>query len=1088
MTKYCRMLLIVLATMAVALPLFSQATAVVQIVGVVTDPQGLAIPAAEVKATQTDTGFVRTTTTGTDGHYILASLPVGPYRLEVTSEGFMSHVQRGIVLQVNTNPVINVALEIGAVSQQIEVTAGATMTETQEMSVSEVIDNTRILDMPLNGRQVTELVLLSGAAVVPPSRGIKSSKNHPSSQVISVAGGQSIGTYYMLDGGDHNDTFGAINLPMPFPDALQEFSVQTSTTSVNYGVRGGATVNTVTKSGTNEFHGSAFEFFRTGSANARNFFGTDRDHLQRNQFGGVLGGPIVKNKLLFFGGYQGTRVTTAPPTTRSYVPNAAMLAGDFSSRESAGCWGGTARTLIDPTTHAPFPNNTIPTSRFSPQALNFLDYVPATSDPCGEIVYGIPNDSQEDQYIGRVDYMRSERQQVFGRYYFNDNSNPGVFDGKNLLQTTRPGVNVRVQSATFGDTFSIDPQSINAIHFTWTRGWLTRGPAPNVISAEDIGITEIAHSEGNFPALTVTGGFNTFCGTCSKAYVHNQTYQFADDVNLVRGRHQVAFGINAMQYRSDYQTSTQQNAAFSFNSQFTNDGLADFMLGIPSLFQQGNLTKTDQVQNIWGLYVQDKMRVTPRLTLNAGVRWEPFLPVYDRQDRRTHFDMDAFLRGEKSGVFENAPAGLFFPDDPGIPRAGTHSDWLKFSPRLGLAWDPRGDGKLTVRASYGIMFDQMNTQYVDRFGFGSPWASVISINDPTGGFGNPYADYPGGNPFPSPSPPPADAVFPLGAQFIDLPLSIQVPYQQQWNLSVQKQIGANWLLSATYLGSKSTHRWVNKQLDPAVYIPGTCDGSPCSTTGNTQARRVLSLANPEEGAKISSMVHADDGANASYHGLLLSVNHRFSSNFTLMTNYTWSHCLSELDFNSELTGGYQDPNNRAAEKSNCDADRRQIFNSSLVVVTPKVGNNAMRRIVGGWQVSGIVRWDSGEWIAPSAGLDNARNGLSNRPDLVAGLDLDDRTLNKWFNTDALKANAIGTIGNAGRNIIVGPSAFLLDTALLRRFPLGERRAIEARVEAFNVLNHTRLGNPSTNIRSSTYGQIRSADDPRIMQFAVKFHF
>jgi hypothetical protein len=1082
------MISLVIVTLAVAVPVLSQSTAVVQIVGVVMDPQGLGIPAAEVKAIQTETGFVRTAASGSDGHYILASLPVGPYRIEVTSEGFKSHVQRGVVLQVNTNPTINIELEIGAVTQAIEVTAGVTMTETQEVSVSQVIDNTRILDMPLNGRQVTELVLLSGAAVVPPSRGIVSSKNHPSSQVISVAGGQSVGTYYMLDGGDHNDTFGAINLPMPFPDALQEFSVQTSTTSVNYGVRGGATVNTVTKSGTNELHGSVFEFFRTGSANARNFFASDRDHLQRNQFGGVIGGPIVESKLLFFGGYQGTRVTTAPPTTRSYVPSAAMLAGDFSARESAGCWGGTARTLVDPLSGSPFPNNSIPTSRFSPQALNFLDYVPSTQDPCGEIIYGIPDDSQEDQAIGRIDWMHSERHQVFGRYYFNDNANPGVFDGENLLQTTRPGVNVRVQSATFGDTFSFDQQSINSFHFTWTRGWLTRGPAPNVLSAEDIGITEIAHSEGNFPRLSVTGGFQTFCGTCSKAYVHNQTYQFANDVNLVRGRHQIGFGINAMQYRSDYQTSTQQNASFSFNSQFTNDGLADFLLGIPSLFQQGNLTKTDQTQNIWGLYIQDKVRLTPRLTLNSGVRWEPFLPVYDRDDRRTHFDMAAFLRGEKSTVFQNAPAGLFFPGDPDIPRAGTHSDWLKFSPRLGLAWDAFGNGKLTLRASYGIMFDQMNTQYVDRFGFGSPWASVISINDPTGGFANPYADYPGGNPFPSPSPPPADAVFPLGAQFIDLPLNIQVPYQQQWNFSMQKQMGSNWLLSATYIGSKSTHRWVNAQLNPAVYIPGSCGSGPCSTTGNTQSRRVLSLANPEEGAKISSMVHADDGANASYHGLLLSANHRFSNNFTLMTNYTWSHCISEQDFNSELTGGYQDPNNRRAERSNCDADRRQLFNSSLVFVTPRAGNPAMRRAFGNWQVSAIVRWNSGEWIAPSAGIDNARNGLSNRPDLVGGLDLDNRTIDKWFNTDAFKANAIGTIGNAGRNIVVGPSAFLLDTALLRRFSLGEHQQIEARIEAFNILNHTRFGNPTTNIRSSTYGQIRSAAQPRIMQFAIKYHF
>ena len=714
----------------------AQATAVVQISGVVSDPQGSIVPGAEVKATGTDTGFVRTATAGSDGWYVLSSLPVGPYQIEASHAGFRTYVQRGITLQVNNNPVINIVLAVGSIQQTVEVTANTIMTETQETSVSQVIDNQRILDLPLNGRQATELVLLSGAAVIPPNRGIVSSKNHPSSQVISVAGGQSIGTYYMLDGGDHNDPFGAINLPMPFPDALQEFSVQTSVTSTNYGTRAGAVVNTVTKSGTNEFHGSAFEFFRTGAANARNYFAADRDHLQRNQFGGVLGGPIAKNKLLFFGGYQGTRVSTAPPITRSFVPNAAMMAGDFSTRMSTAC--GTARTLRDPATGQPIPNGRIAPSLFSPQALNFLKYVPKTEDRCGELIYGIPDNGREEQIIGRVDWMRSQRHSVFGRYYFNDNANPAVFDGSNLLQTTRPGVLVRIQSVTVGDTFSLNPQSINAFHFTWTRGWLTRGPAPNVISAEAIGITKIAHSPGNFPALSVTGGFSTFCGTCSKAYVHNNTFQFSDDINLVRGRQQIGFGINIVRYRSDYNTSTQQNAAFTFNAQFTNDGLADFLLGVPSLFQQGNLTKTDQTQNIIGTYVQEKFRVSRRLSINAGVRWEPFLPIYDRQDRRTHFEMDAFRRGDRSQVFQNAPAGFMFPGDPGMPRAGTHARWANLSPRVGLVRDALGNGRFTVRSSYAILFDQGNLQYPDRFGFGAPWASVIRIDNPPGGFADPY--------------------------------------------------------------------------------------------------------------------------------------------------------------------------------------------------------------------------------------------------------------------------------------------------------------------------------------------------------------
>src|SRR5713226_502490 len=300
--------------------LFGQATSVVQISGVITDSNGGVIPNARIKARQTDTGLERSTASEPDGSYILSNLPVGPYRLEAAVDGFRTYVQTGIVLQVNTNPVINVTMQVGSLSQEVEVSANATMVETQTNGVSQVIDQRRVVDLPLNGRQPTQLILLSGAAVTAPSSDMASSKNYPSSTTIPVAGGQANGTYYLLDGGDHNDAFGAINLPLPFPDALQEFSVQTNAIPASYGVRAGAVVNLVTKSGTNEIHGNLFEFLRTGVTNARPFFAARRDNLKRNQFGGTAGGPIVKNRLFVFGGYQGTRLRTAPPTSTVFVP------------------------------------------------------------------------------------------------------------------------------------------------------------------------------------------------------------------------------------------------------------------------------------------------------------------------------------------------------------------------------------------------------------------------------------------------------------------------------------------------------------------------------------------------------------------------------------------------------------------------------------------------------------------------------------------------------------------------------------------------------------------------------------------------
>ena len=440
---------------------------------------------AQLKATQTDTGFTRTTTSGPGGDYLLSNLPIGPYKLEVTADGFRPYVQQGIVLQVNTNPQINIGMQLGGVSQQVEVSANATMVESQTSGFSQVIDQRRVVDLPLNGRQPTQLILLSGAAVPAPPSDIASTKNYPSSTTISVAGGQANGTYYLLDGGDHNDAFGAINLPLPFPDALQEFSVQTNAIPASYGVRAGAVVNVVTKSGTNEIHGDAFEFLRNGATSARNFFAPVRDGLKRNQFGD-FGGPILKNRLFLFGGYQGTRTRTAPSTNTVFVPTAAALQGDFSTLESSAC--GKARSLIDPRTNSPFPGNVIPVNRFSPQALAFLKFVPTSADPCGKLLYGIPNPSDEDQGLTRADWIQNASHTVFGRYFFTDFRNPAVFDGKNLLLTTRAGLLDRVQSLVLGDSSQLERASHQhgAFHLgsgaNYTRwgGWSAHVAGPRI--------------------------------------------------------------------------------------------------------------------------------------------------------------------------------------------------------------------------------------------------------------------------------------------------------------------------------------------------------------------------------------------------------------------------------------------------------------------------------------------------------------------------------------------------------------------------------------------------------------------------------
>ena len=531
----------------------AQSTAVVQITGVVTDAGGASVPVAAIRATQVETGFTRNAETSPDGSYILSNLPIGPYKLEVSAKGFKSYLQQGIILQVNTNPVVNIVLQVGDLAQQIEISANATMVETQVNGISQVIDQQRVVDLPLNGRQPTQLILLSGGAVTAPPSDMASTKNYPTSTTISVGGGQANGTYYLLDGADHNDAFGSINLPVPFPDILQEFSVQTNSIPASYGERAGAAVNIVTKSGTNELHGSAFEFLRNGATNARNFFAAAKDSLKRNQFGGTLGAPLIKNRLFIFGGYQGTRIRTAPPTSTVFVATPAALQGDFSQLESAAC--GRARTLTDPL-GGTFPDNKIPVSRFTPQALAFLKYVPISNDPCGKLLFPIPNNSDEDQGLTRVDWIHTTSHSVFGRYYVTDWRNPGVYDGHNLLLTTRAGVLDRVQSATLGDTFTLGPGAVNTLHLTWLRERVTRGAAGGLPTAQEIGLN-VAPSPDNFPLFSISNHFSTFCGTCSRAHVNSGSWQVADDFNLVRGIHQFSFGADLIRRSLDFQVTTQ---------------------------------------------------------------------------------------------------------------------------------------------------------------------------------------------------------------------------------------------------------------------------------------------------------------------------------------------------------------------------------------------------------------------------------------------------------------------------------------------------------------------------------------------------
>ncbi len=959
----------------------AQAVSIAQVSGVVSDPSGSPIPGAKVQITEVEKSVTRNATSDAQGRYTFPNLPVGPYRLGVTASGFKSYVQSGIVLQVGNNVTINVPLQLGAISEHIEVSAQAGMVETKNNTVSQVIDERRIVDLPLNGRQATQLILLSGAAITSPGGDMRGSKNFYSSTTISVAGGQGNAVNYLLDGGDNNDSFTNVNLPMPFPDALQEFSVQTSSLPARFGLHPGAVVNAVTKSGTNEWHGSLFEFLRNGDVNARNTFGKSHDTLKRNQFGGTFGGHIIPDKLFFFGGLQAQYNRQDPPSSTSWVPTPAVMAGDFSTINGGGCIsGGKGRTLLDPLNGEPFAGNQIPVGRFNQQAINLTKYLPAAEDGCGKVVYGKPSTGDEEQVIGRVDWVVNSKHMIYGRYFFDDYRNPAFFDGQSLLTTTSAGNLERAQSVTMADTYTFSANTINAFHATGTRRRDNRGAPANDINPSTLGINVPTPVE-NFIQASVSGYFSVGCGTCANAHFNVNSFQIADDVDLIRGKHQIAFGVNYIRNQFNSINIWNSNGNFSFNGQYASgksigDGLAAFMLGTMNSFTQSANLQNATRGTILGLYIQDSVKLTPRVTLNAGLRWDPTLVPYDYFDRGVSFNRANFDAGVRSSVYTNAPAGLMFYGDPGIPRGFQHNHLNNLSPRIGLVFDPTGSGKQTIRISSAVLRDTEEMFYNERQTTNAPYGTSISVPYPEGGLTNPWQGFAGGTPFPLPTPLPSDYTFPNAGVYVDFPLDLSPQYMLQWNVSFQRQITENWLASVSYLGNSTIHIWGAEDINPAIYIPGN--------SASTNLRRPLYLQNPALGIAYSSITRSDQGGHSNYNGLLLSLQHRFSHGFTLLTNYTWSHCISDGDFVGELSGShYMNPYNRSMDRGNCGFDIRHQSNTSLVVMSPVRGNDFTSRLLGNWQFAPIVSVHSGLPINITDGTDIMQNGINlDRPNLL----------------------------------------------------------------------------------------------------------
>jgi hypothetical protein len=1098
-------------------PASPQAAGTGTIQGTVSDPSGALIPDAQVVLTDAATGVKHQSTTSSGGVFSFPNLTVGTYNLSVTAPGFKAYTRTGVVLEVGSNIGVNVVMTVGAATQEVTVQATSLALQTQDTSFKQTIDQKEINELPLNGRQMTSLITLSGGSAPAPGNDMTGSKSFYSSVAISVAGGMGNATDYRLDGGDNNDYMTNVNLPFPFPDAVNQFSVETTAQSAQAGLHPGGEVDVVTVSGTNAFHGDAFEFIRNSLIDATNFFSTSPDQLHQNQFGGTIGGPILRNRLFFFGGYQRLISHDVQASTQSYVPTAANLQGDFSATDGAGCTSnGKPIQLLNPQTGAVLPDDKIDPSYFSATSLALMKFLPQTSDPCGLVSYAIPNNQTENQFVTRIDATLSPKNNLYGRYFLDDYQRPAFFSPSNALVTTNPGNLERVQSLVVSDNHAFSAQTVNSLHLTASRRRDNRAPAASGISPATVGVN-IYTIDPNFFRLTLSSKWSLYCGTCAPSHFNVNTFAVSDDVNLVRGKHQIVFGGEYARSQFNASNHYEMNGAFTFTGVFSQKGPAqkssggngadanlDFLTGSLQAFEQSKAQGNSLRAPIPSLYIQDKYQATPRLTLTAGVRWEPEYMPTDYFHRGAVFNENQFLPGSEafSGVYPNAPAGVFFYGDKGVPANYTQNSPWQFSPRVGITWDPTGSGQTVFRAGGAVVYDEVNFFTAQRNQQNPPFATAASTVPTTTplNFSDPWSSGSSpGNPFPQPFTPPSDVVFPKTAQYIFMPKHFHPPYVIQWTASFQHQLGHDWMMQLQYIGNKTTFQAWGFPLNPAVYTSG-------SPTANYSSRFRMTLENPVEGPKFTGggggSVLVNDSANANYHGLIATIQHRLS-NFSLLANYTWSHCIDIEDAQGDIAGTtVQDPYNPRGDRANCGFDYRSIFNAVGVVTSNFTSLHAWKSaVLNNWELGPILTIRDGTPFTVTTGFDYAGTDVGNeRPNLVPGVPLytgkkltSGTTGNRVFvNPDAFSEPDNGTYGNLGRNTLRGPNYVELDGELSRFFPITEKTKLDLRIEAFNALNHPNFNAPSSgNLQTSkqtSFGQITSAQGARIFQGAIKFIF
>lgn len=1051
--------------------------------GTVTDSTGAVVPGAGIRATSVTTGASYKSVSDASGFYILNNLPADEYRLQVRKSGFKTFVQSGIILRVAQPVTVNCTLTVGQVSQTVHVIAGAVQVNTVSSTISTHVTPEMAVQLPLNGRNVLQLMTVAPDTGPSTGSGYQQSTSSPSSDVyVSASGGRGDSVNFYLDGAQNEDSYTSIANAFPNPDAIKEFSFETNNYSAKYGGRGGGVMNVVTKNGTNQFHGSAFEFLRYYTLNARNFFASTQDGLKRNQFGGAIGGPIQKDKTFFFFSAQGTSLRSLPTENTAVVPTAAERNGD---------WSAISKPLVNPFTGVPFPNNFVDPSTWDPVATSFMKLVPVGTAPTGVTHYTKTVQQTEKQYLGRVDRNFGNRLRISGTYFFDSWNLPSTPTEGDIL-TYSESTYIKSQFGALNFNYTLGPRLLTTLTLGLSRRFGVATPAPGGPSWIDLGskIPDILAGRGTGKELYLSlSGYFSVSYPNAHAESPATTGDILNNWAYVRGGHTLEFGVEYNKAKMVLDEDSISNGGFAFYNAYSGNNMVDFLMGRASAFYQYSPSAAGVWRPLWGAYVNDNWKATRKLSLNLGVRWNPFAPVDGEPGGAGYFSQSDFNQGIHSKAYPNLPPGFLVGGfDAGIPPYGMSPEWAIFDPRLGFAYDVFGNGRTSIRGGYGIFQEQppLNGAAIGSE-INPPFSYRVVATPPAGPLSNPYGSTT--PPFPRPNPPTPTTPIPQPlTAYAMANAGLSAPTIQEWNVSVEHQLFWHTVLSVAYEGSESYHLFGSKDGNPAIYNSNLTLAQNLATT---QARRIM---NPYYG----DMSLMQSKGTSSFNGLTISARRQVGHGLTFVGGYRWSKCLDQGEYIWGDSVTYTDGNNPIYDKSLCSYDIGSKLTFSYVYQLPSVKSLGFfgRNVLSGWLSSGMLTWQDGLPYGVGTGSNNAANGVSlDRANIIGDPSLPGyrstaQHLREWFNTAAFAANAPGTFGDTARDPFRGPHYSDLDFSLEKTIPLfgSETRQLQFRGEFFNLFNEPNFGNPSSTLTSPTFGEILSAGSPRIIQLSLKFIF